>query len=279
MRIKTMINAILGTKLHMEQSFTQTGHRVPVTMVKAAGNIVTQVKTREKDGYQGLQLGIGERKLKHTSKPLQGHFKKIQNSKLKIQNYPRYIKEIRGETEGINLGDLISLSQVLEVGDLVKVTGISKGKGFAGGVKRWGFAGGPKTHGQSDRHRAPGSIGQGTTPGRVYKGKHMAGRMGGVQKTVGNITILKVDDDGTVWLSGPVPGNRGGLLMLEKIGHSKHFTPLLSVDTTEEELVKAMEQEATVEAANKAVIEGPADAEAVSDQEPEEKTETGKGEE
>lgn len=240
----------------MEQSFTQTGHRVPVTVVKTAGNMVTQVKTLEKDGYTALQLGIGTKKAKHTSKQLQGHLKKTQNAKLKTQNlYPRHLREVRTD-ESLEIGAQINPAEIFEPGDLVKVTGISKGKGFAGGVKRWGFHGGPKTHGQSDRHRAPGSIGQGTTPGRVYKGKHMAGRMGGEQESVRNLTVLKIEQDGTLWLSGPVPGNRGGLLIIKKLGVDKHFTPLFSPETSEEELVKAMEQEAEEEAVNKAVIEG-----------------------
>lgn len=251
-----MITSLLGTKSQMEQSFTQTGHRVPVTVVKTWRNTVTQVKTQDKDGYQALQLGIGTKKPKHTSKPLQGHFDKInQKSKIKSQNYPRHLREVRGGTEGMNLGGVINLAEVFKPGDLVRVTGTSKGKGFAGGVKRWGFHGGPKTHGQSDRHRAPGSIGQGTTPGRVYKGKKMAGRMGGGQKTVRNLTVLKIEDDGTLWLSGLVPGTRGGLLIIDKIGEAKHFTPLFSRETTEEELVHAMEAEAEVEAVNKPQIE------------------------
>src|SRR3989344_1514532 len=256
-----MINALLGTKSHMEQSFTQTGHRVPVTVVKTVGNVVTQVKTLEKDGYQALQLGIGTKKAKHTSKQLQGHFKKAleQRTKDKEQNFPRYLREVKTE-EAYEVGTQINPAEVFQPGDLVKVTGISKGKGFAGGVERWGFHGGPKTHGQSDRHRAPGSIGQGTTPGRVYKGKHMAGRMGGEAETVRNLTVLKSEADGVLWLSGPVPGNRGGLLIIEKLGQARHFTPLLSRDTTEEELVKAMETEAEEEAVNKAVVEGEPEA-------------------
>ncbi|TSC90164.1 MAG: large subunit ribosomal protein L3 [Microgenomates group bacterium Gr01-1014_5] len=254
----------------MEQSFTQTGHRVPVTVVKTVGNVVTQVKTLEKDGYTALQLGIGTKKAKHTSKQLQGHFApslkaseaqaKNQKTEEQKNTYPRYLREVKTE-EAYEVGTQINPAEVFQPGDLVKVTGISKGKGFAGGVKRWGFHGGPKTHGQSDRHRAPGSIGQGTTPGRVYKGKHMAGRMGGEVETVRNLTVLKSEADGVLWLSGPVPGNRDGLLIIEKLGQARHFTPLLSRDTTEEELVKAMETEAEEEAVNKAVVEGDPEAE------------------
>lgn len=119
--------------------------------------------------------------------------------------------------------DTTTPDDVLKPGDLVSVAGVSKGKGFAGVVKRHGFAGGPKTHGQSDRLRAPGSIGQTTTPGRVYKGKRMAGRMGGERTTVKGLTVLAVSEDGTIELSGPVPGNRGGLLKITKIGENKKY--------------------------------------------------------
>ena len=134
----------------------------------------------------------------------------------------------------MKIGELIKASDVVRPGDLVKVTGVSKGKGFAGGVKRWGFAGGPKTHGQSDRLRAPGSIGQGTTPGRVYKGKKMAGRMGGEQVSVKNLTVLKVEENGDIWLSGPVPGFQSGLLQITKIGEDKKFVELYEKDTETE---------------------------------------------
>ncbi len=258
-----MLNTVLGTKLYMEQAFTLSGHRVPVSVVKVGENIVTQVKTLEKDGYWGLQLATGTKKAKATTKPLQGHFKKAleqrtenKGEKQTNSTFPRYIKEVQAEADGLNLGDTITGSQILKAGDLVQVTGVSKGKGFAGVVKRWGFAGGPKTHGQSDRHRAPGSIGQGTTPGRVFKGKKMAGHMGSDQVTVKNLTVLKVDDkEGTVWLSGPVPGSREGLLIITKIGENKHYQELYSKDIPEEVVIKAMEAEAEAEAANKPVVE------------------------
>ncbi|MBI3290299.1 50S ribosomal protein L3 [Candidatus Microgenomates bacterium] len=221
-----MVNAILGTKGKMTQAWTEDGHRVSVAIVKASPSVVTQVKTDDKDGYRAIQMGFGIRKDKNTSKPLQGHLNKTQSSNFKSQNYHRYLREVRVEGEEYNLGDEIKASDVLEAGDIVKVQGVSKGKGFAGGVKRWGFHGGPKTHGQSDRHRAPGSIGQGTTPGRVYKGKKMAGRMGGKQATTLNLTVLDVSED-EVRLSGPIPGNPGGLVIIEKTGKDKNFSPLV----------------------------------------------------
>lgn len=223
-----MIDTLLGTKLHMEQAFTQTGVRVPVTVVKTGSNIVTQVKAKEKDGYVAIQVGFGTRKLKHLTKPLLGHLKKILDQEEKTA--PRFLKEIRTGSDlvGYKVGDAIGPADVLKPGDLVRVTGVSKGKGFAGVVKRWGFAGGPKTHGQSDRLRAPGSIGQGTTPGRVLKGKKMPGRMGQEKVTVKNLTVLKVDQDkGELWLSGPVPGPRGTLLTVRKIGEDKKFEELV----------------------------------------------------
>lgn len=262
-----MISSLLGTKSHMDQAFNVAGHRVPVSVVKVGENVVTQVKTPEKDGYLALQLGTGWRKAKHTSAPLQGHFgkmQKTQNTKQNENTFPRFLRETK-INEVLELGTKITPAQVFKPGDLVKVTGVSKGKGFAGGVKRWGFAGGPKTHGQSDRHRAPGSIGQGTTPGRVHKGKKMAGRMGQDQVTVGNLTVLKVDEGNQeIWLSGPVPGNRGGLLVLEKVGENKHFRELYSEGMSEQVVEQAMEEAAEEEAANKVDIEGEVEGEQVT---------------
>ena len=209
-----MIDTVLGTKSHMSQTFTPEGRRVPVSVVQSGTNVVTQVKTGEKDGYWALQLGFGTRRIKNITKPLRGHLKLTKDSK----TAPRYLREIKISQEEYQPGQTINPSDVLKPGDLVQVTGISKGKGFAGVVKRWGFKGGPRTHGQSDRERAPGSIGQTTTPGRVFKGKKMAGRMGGEKTTVKNLTVLQVTDDGEILLSGPVPGARGSLLLVRKIG-------------------------------------------------------------
>ncbi len=215
-----MLNAILGAKGRMTQVFDSQGSRIPVTKIKAGPCIVTQVKTKDKDGYWAVQLGFGERKIKHTTKPLQGHLKKIQNSKLKIQSFfPRFLREIRTDNEPkFKVGDQIRVSDIFSAGDKVAITGVSKGKGFAGVVKRWHFAGGPKTHGQSDRQRAPGSIGQGTDPGRVHKGKKMAGRMGQDTVTVKNLKIVDIQPEtNEITVSGPVPGIPGGLLIIKKI--------------------------------------------------------------
>lgn len=211
-----MINAVLGIKGHMAQSFTPEGKRVAVTVVKTGQNVITQVKTVGKDGYQALQLGFGTRKIKNISKPVLGHIKKASTS---AGTGIRYLKEVRITTgEQVKKDDKITPQEIFKPGDFVRVTAVSKGKGFAGVVKRWRFAGGPKTHGQSDRERAPGAIGQGTTPGRVYKGKKMPGRMGTKKTTVKNLVVLAVNKEGSqLKLSGPVPGARGSLLLIRKV--------------------------------------------------------------
>lgn len=230
-----MINTILGSKGENSQTFVQ-GSRVPVTKVAADHCVVTQIKNMDRDGYWAVQLGFSTKRAKNTSKPLQGHLKKSQNSNLKTQDedaktspptkasadkpaFPRYIREIRLKKEPeVNVGDIIKASDIFKPGDVVAVTGVTKGKGFAGVVKKHGFAGGPRTHGQSDRERAPGSVGQTTTPGRVYKGKRMAGRMGGVQVTIKNLHVISVDpENGTLEISGQIPGAIGSLIRVKRI--------------------------------------------------------------
>jgi large subunit ribosomal protein L3 len=239
-----MLNTILGTKEKMGAAFVEDT-RVPVTWVKAGPCVVTQIKTLEHDGYWAAQIGFGSKKAKNISKPLAGHLKKSTSAfakasadkqksqpkadrpldeKLKTQNLlPRYLREIRTDAKpSVKVGELILVSDLFKKGDVISVSGISKGKGFAGVVKRWHFAGGPKTHGQSDRQRAPGSIGQGTTPGRVFKGKHMAGRMGGERVTIKNLVIVDVDTKGErIAISGALPGSRDSLLIIKKIGSGK----------------------------------------------------------
>lgn len=213
-----MVNTMLGTKIKMEQAFVGNA-RVPVTIISAAPNVITQIKNMDTDGYIAVQLGFGTKKIKNTPKPEQGHLKGVTKKNMT----PRFLREVRVDGTGdFKVGDKISLSDVFVEGDRVAVTGTSKGKGFAGVVKRWGFAGGPKTHGQSDRPRSPGSIGMGgTTPGRVQKGKKMAGRMGNERVTVKNLKVVSVDlKKSEIRLSGPVPGIPGSLLMIERL--SKH---------------------------------------------------------
>ena len=213
-----MINTILGSKGVSSQTFVE-GFRIPVTKVTAGPCVVTQIKKTDPDGYYAIQLGFSSKRAKNTSKPLQGHLTKSKNPEIKTTNFPRYIREVRIKEESeLKVGDQIKVADVFNVGDVVAVTGISKGKGFAGVVKRHHFRGGPRTHGQSDRERAPGSIGQTTTPGRVYKGKRMAGRMGGEQVTVKNLHIISVNpENGEIEISGQVPGNTGSLVSISKI--------------------------------------------------------------
>lgn len=193
---------MLVEKIGMSQVFDKYGNVIPVTLVRALPNTVLQVKTKDKDGYGAIQVGAGVRKAKNIKKPQRGHFKEIGNF--------RYVREFRTE-EKKERGDTIDLSQFAE-GDTVKVSGISKAKGFQGVVKRHGFHGAPATHGTKHAHRQPGSIGA-TWPQRVIKGMRMAGRMGGVRVSVKNLKIAKVDvENNTLAVKGAVPGKRGTLL-------------------------------------------------------------------
>lgn len=213
-----MINTILGLKVGNSQTFVD-GFKIPVTKVVAGPCVVTQIKTQDKDGYWALQIGFSSKKAKNTSKPLQGHLKKIKTQDKTEVDFPRYLREVKLKSEPqVKIGDTLSLTQVLRVGDIVAVSGVSKGKGFAGVVKRHGFRGGPRTHGQSDRERAPGSVGQTTTPGRVYRGKRMAGRMGSEMVTIKNLHIVSINPDANeIEVSGQLPGRPGSLLIIKKI--------------------------------------------------------------
>jgi len=225
--LSNMINTLLGTKIKMTQTF-EGNVRTPVTVVNAGPCVVTMVKTPERDGYQSVQLGFGLKKIKNTTRAMQGHLK----GAISENKAPRFLREVLTEKEEqLKAGDRIKVTDIFMVGDTVQVTGISKGHGFQGGVKRHGFAGGPKTHGQSDRHRAPGSIGQGTTPGRVYKGKRMAGHMGVDQVTVKNLSVVAVNaETNELWIRGPIPGSKGSLVIVKRLSENKiKDTP---VDTT-----------------------------------------------
>jgi large subunit ribosomal protein L3 len=227
-----MINTLLAKKLKMGHTYIQ-GARIAVTRMEVGPCIVTQIKDENKNGYFAVQLGFGTKKIKNISKPMLGHLKAAYKEDKKAASN---LYEVRlNKKSDMNVGDTVKLSDVFKKGDVVMVTGTSKGKGFAGGVKRWGFAGGPKTHGQSDRLRAPGSIGQGTTPGRVHKGKKMAGRMGGETKTIKNLHVVEIDEEHNILaVSGPVPGSPNGILKLTKTGSGKlsellHETPKVEV--------------------------------------------------
>lgn len=213
-----MIPGILGQKLAQSRRFTEDGRWIPVTLIKAGPCVVVQLKKRENDGYQAVQLGFAGKKEKRIKRPILGHLKKagLENSP------PRFLKEVRltngeSDVDKLKAGQKIFVSDVFNVGEKVRVSGISKGKGFAGVVKRHGFAGGPRTHGQSDRERAPGSIGQTTTPGRVYKGKRMAGRMGQDNISIDNLEVIEVNKQKNILVvKGLVPGVRNSLLVIQK---------------------------------------------------------------
>lgn len=202
----------------MNQTFVE-GTRVPVSLIKVGPCIVTQIKKEDTDGYWAVQIGFGEKKIKNLTKPQKGHLKGATKDKLA----PRFLREVGVESESkLKVGDVISVSEVFKKGDVVSITGTSKGKGFQGVVKRWRFAGGPKTHGQSDRLRAPGSIGQGTTPGRVWKGKKMPGRMGGESIVIKNLRVVEVDSENNqIFVSGPVPGTKDSLIIITKLASGK----------------------------------------------------------
>jgi large subunit ribosomal protein L3 len=211
------MKAILGIKLDQTNIFTKEEIRVPITRIKVGPQYLVNIKESEKDGYRAYQLGIGVKKSKNTKKSILGFLKKTGLEK----NPPRYIKEIKFMEEmdsDIKIGEKIDINKIFQEGDLVQVTGISKGKGFQGGVKRHHFKGGPRTHGQSDRERSPGSIGQTTTPGRVYKGKRMAGRMGNDQVTIKNLKVISIDSRNEILnIKGLAPGGRNSLLIIKSV--------------------------------------------------------------
>ncbi len=227
----------------MTSTYDSRGRRVGATVVEIQPNLVTQAKTQDgKDGYDAIQLGYGSKK--SVRKPQLGHTKKAG-----FDQAVRWFREVRineqnspaGSTTSTSLstgtlttgslgtlkpGTEIKLNQVFSIGDAVKVQGVSKGKGFQGGVRRHGFAGGPKTHGQSDRHRAPGAVGSGTTPGRVYKGKKMAGHMGSEKVSIKNLEIVGIDKvKNYLIVKGGIPGPINSLLVITKLGRIKGYTP------------------------------------------------------
>ena len=232
--------ALIGKKINQTQGFLEDGTRVPLSVIAMNKNIVAQVKTEEHEGYNAVKLGFG---IKNKLNKAEAGFIK----KAGLEKAPRFFSEVRVDKIDVEQGAQIGPEEVFEPGDLVDVTGTSKGKGYAGVVKRHHFSGGPKTHGQSDRHRAPGSSGQGTTPGRVYKGKRMSGRMGNEQVTVKNLEVLNVDGE-LVYVKGLVPGIKGSILMVKKVGKNKKFRPLFK-SQTEEVTEEVVQEESPVVAA------------------------------
>ncbi|MBI4266804.1 MAG: 50S ribosomal protein L3 [Chloroflexi bacterium] len=206
-----MITGIIGKKLGTTQIFSNDGTVTAVTAIEAGPCVVTQVKTAATDGYDAAQLGFGA--TKQLKSPEKGHLKGLGQF--------RYLREFRVDDAAAHQpGEKIDVS-LFAAGDLVDVTGVSKGKGFAGGVKRYHFRGGPKTHGQSDRHRAPGSMGP-DIPNRVLKGQRMAGHMGDVRVTARNLQVFQTDPNrNLLFVKGTVPGGPNGLLLIKKLAKRK----------------------------------------------------------
>ncbi|RKX69300.1 50S ribosomal protein L3 [candidate division WOR-3 bacterium] len=199
---------LIGKKLHMSQEFTDDGEVVPVTVVQAGPCFISQIKRKKTDGYDAIQIGFGEKK--KANRPTIGHFKKANLPPL------RYLTEIKVDNiEEYKLGQKLDVS-IFKEGDLVDVTGYSKGRGFAGGVKRWDWGGGPDSHG-SATHRRIGSAGATTFPGRTWKGQHMAGHYGNERITVKNLKVVKVEKEkNLLYLKGAVPGPRNGRLIIRR---------------------------------------------------------------
>ena len=203
-----MQKAIIGKKIGMTQIFDAEGKVVPVTVIEAGPCNVIQKKTVETDGYEAVQLGFGEVKEKHVNKALKGHFAKSGVSVKKV------LKEFRLDEIALNVGDEVK-ADIFAEGECVDVTGISKGKGYAGTVKRWGTHRGPMTHG-SGYHRGPGSMGACSSPSRVFKGKRLAGHLGCEKVTVQNLDVVRVDmDRNLILVKGAIPGPKGGIVTIK----------------------------------------------------------------
>lgn len=204
------IKGILGTKLGMTQIFDEENRVIPVTVVEAGPCVVTQIRTKETDGYNAIQIAYGEIDPRKANKPVAGHFKKAGVTPR------RHVTEIRmDDVSGYELGQDITV-EIFDGVTFVDVTGTSKGKGFAGGMKRHGFAGQGAAHGNQAAHRRPGGIGAAATPGRIFKGKRMAGRMGTDRVTTQNLKVQKIDADANLLLiKGAIPGARGGIVTVK----------------------------------------------------------------
>jgi large subunit ribosomal protein L3 len=205
-----MLNVIIGSKMKQSQEFTETGKRIPVTSVAIGSCFITHIE--ERPTFKTIQLGYGS--IKSQTKAEKGHLKKAG-----LTNKLRFLRsfKVNEVTEDIKLGQEIKAEEIFKAGDVVRVTGTGSGKGFASAIKRHNFKGGPRTHGQSDRERAPGSIGQTTTPGRVYKGKRMAGRMGGDRVTVKGLSIVGFDRENKIMkIKGLIPGRTNSMVIIAK---------------------------------------------------------------
>lgn len=203
------MKGILGKKLGMTQIFTETGIVLPVTVVEAGPIVVTQIKTVEKDGYNAIQIGFGDAKEKSLNKPQKGHLAAANVLK-------KHLKEFRVDSvEGYTVGQTIN-ADLFAAGEIIDVTGISKGKGFQGPIKRHGQSRGPESHG-SRYHRRPGSMGACSFPGRVFKNKKLAGHMGSVRVTVQNLEVVKVDaEKNLILVKGAIPGPKGSVVTIKE---------------------------------------------------------------
>jgi large subunit ribosomal protein L3 len=213
-----MIAQVFATKKKMTQAWTKSGKRLAVTCLNVSNNVV--VGQKQLDEQPRLEIGYGQKKLKNVNKPLK--------SRLEKSGFSLGVTKIReivvAADETLKAGDSIKVEQVFQVGDVVNVQGVTKGRGFAGAMKRHGFSGGPKTHGQSDRWRAVGAIGQRTTPGRVFKGKRMPGHYGVETQTVSGLTVVYINPvTQELWLSGPVPGHINASVAVVKTGATKQI--------------------------------------------------------
>jgi large subunit ribosomal protein L3 len=206
-----MFKGLIGRKVGMTQIFDDDGIAFPVTLIEAGPCYVTQIKTEDNDGYSSVQIGFDEVKPKRLTRGQLGHLERNSLPPLKI------LREFRTKNPELSEGDLLK-ADVFEKDERVDVVGTSKGRGFAGVVKRYHFAGGPKTHGQSDRQRAPGSLAAGTTPGRVFKGKRGPGRMGNDRVTSANVRVVLVDPErNLIAVDGSVPGPKGGMVVIKAV--------------------------------------------------------------
>ncbi|MCX5830077.1 MAG: 50S ribosomal protein L3 [Deltaproteobacteria bacterium] len=204
-----MRKGLIGRKLGMTQVFTEDGAAVPATVIEVEPSVVIQKKTVQREGYDAVQIGCSRIKQKHVTKPLQGHFQKAD------KGFFRILRELRGDTSGFELGQEVRVD-VFKPGDYVDITGTSKGKGFAGVIKRHGFRGGRATHG-SMFHRAPGSIGASAEPSHVFKGRKLPGQMGCERNTVQNMQVLVVrPEDNAILVKGSIPGGKQGVVLIRQ---------------------------------------------------------------
>ena len=205
------MRGLIGKKIGMTQVYNDNGGMIPVTVIEAGPCVVTQIKTKDKDGYDAVQVGFSQMKKKHSNKALNGHFKKAGSERMRFlaefSPIPKYTYET-GQKFGVSL---------FKKGELVTVSGNSKGRGFSGVMKRHGFGGGPKTHGQREHPRSPGSIGQASDPSRVFKGMKMAGQYGNKKVSTRNLEIVSIDKDtNQLLIKGAIPGPNNGIIFISK---------------------------------------------------------------